>query len=567
MIALLLSVQHLNAYTEKEIQSIISKNESLKQDDADLNIVYSILKDFSSHEEKQTLLRDQQEWLRTRNQTTTEKALQSSYHDRIALLKTRIKKKEDPIMSQILVGEPKIDFAKAEELVKACPTMACQGYAIYFQAQKISNPDEKKKFMEEKFLNLLAKFDPSFKNKSNEEALLRDVVVEIANCKDCILPKERQEIPMVTVPLWLYLKEEEIQKYDTGTCYNPYGVDVISTDNIENIPDYDAFAALLKDLSVHHWQLSGTIRQTIGSYHCRLRDYLSYTPKHLSLPDPENPATDYSLNSPSLEKWAFLGPWNFKKYNDFKKSFEKMAEGLKGYYEAYDHLDKYALYATDYLNEYVSEIYGQDIQLASNQAFEVFKKPGRPLPEIKGAVQDFSERDLNAALSYAILNNYGTDVLDLLIGLGANVNGKVDDETPLMKASNRPDILKHLLSKGAKIDETTGFGKTALFYAIQFNNLESVKVLVEKGAKLNVNLIRERDKGDGFDLNETLGFKPLAYSMRYGSVELTNYLVKKGATLKDVPLKTVEAWVNKADEDNRYKTHLELIKKSGIYSP
>jgi hypothetical protein len=553
-----LSTISLEAYTEKEVQNIIKQNEIVHQIDSELNVVYSILKDFSTPEQKDILTREQRKWLKERNQAVTEEELSTVYKKRVEKLKTRIREDEKPFLEKIITGRPTIDKVKAEALLKKCPTLACQAYAIYFESQKFPRDEEKKKIIEMKLLKLLSKVSPSYRYEAPEDlkfggdSLLENLLVY----SEVVVPSDVEAYPVLTVPLWLVLEHPEILDYDTGTCYNPYGVRVIAEDRIENFPSYGSFNNSLDALFVGNWD-EGTFYKPFYSSQSRMRDFLSFAPEKIELSENEKPAPHFSLVNDSLERWSFLGYWNFIKYNEFKIAFEKMARELKTYYESHDFLKKYAPYATNYLNAYVHFNYSST-EIASEKAYQVFRKPHQSLEDLKKSVMDFSQADWNAALSYAILNNYGTDVLEWLIQSGANVNAKVDDESALIKASNRPEILSFLISKGANLEEKTGFGKTALFYAIQFNNFESVKVLVENGANLNASLIKEEDKGkegEYFELKKVLGFSPLAYCIRYGSENLTKYLLEKGASLKGISVEAVRDWM----QSNAYFFEVDII--------
>lgn len=290
-----------------------------------------------------------------------------------------------------------------------------------------------------------------------------------------------------------------------------------------------------------------------------MRDFLSFAPEKFALSEIETSASHFSLINLSLERWAFLGPWNFIKYNEFKLAFEKMAQDLKTYYASHNYLKKYAPFATNYLNAYVDFNYNTPVSMSSDKAYEVFRKPKQSLNHLKKLIKDFTKEDWNAALSYAILNNYSTDVLEWLIQSGADLNAKVDDETSLIKAADHSETLKFLISKGANLEAKTGFGKTALFYAIQFNNFDCVKLLIEKGTDFNSILMKDEGQenaGEYYDLKKVIGFTPLAYSVRYGSEAMTSYLVEKGATLKDLDLNVLKEWVN---EDKRFEVHRAII--------
>ena len=66
-----------------------------------------------------------------------------------------------------------------------------------------------------------------------------------------------------------------------------------------------------------------------------------------------------------------------------------------------------------------------------------------------------------------------------IIEYGADVNEKSNGMTPLMYAAryNKTDIIKVLISSGARINYKNGHGLTALKYAELSNSKESVVLL------------------------------------------------------------------------------------------
>lgn len=145
MISFFLSGDPLEFYTEKEIQNIIQQNEKIHQIDCELNAVYSLLKDFSTQEEKQDLKKEQRLWIKERNKLEGEDVFYAAYTKRLESLVERVRNKEKPIMAQIITDKPNIDKKRAASLLRNCPTLNCQAYAIYFESQKISSEEEKKK--------------------------------------------------------------------------------------------------------------------------------------------------------------------------------------------------------------------------------------------------------------------------------------------------------------------------------------------------------------------------------------------------------------------------------------
>ncbi len=80
------------------------------------------------------------------------------------------------------------------------------------------------------------------------------------------------------------------------------------------------------------------------------------------------------------------------------------------------------------------------------------------------------------------------------------------------------------------------FGKTALMYAIQYNQLESMKLLLDEGADVNLAtfIVKKAYGCDGYDLKAGKR-SPLMYAAWYASPETVELLIARGADklLKD----------------------------------
>ncbi|HVW00612.1 MAG TPA: ankyrin repeat domain-containing protein, partial [Planctomycetaceae bacterium] len=85
--------------------------------------------------------------------------------------------------------------------------------------------------------------------------------------------------------------------------------------------------------------------------------------------------------------------------------------------------------------------------------------------------------------------NGRTDVLQLLLDAGADVNGPDDaDETPLAAAARHGNIdaAEWLLEHGAEIDRAPGYSATPLHVAIMEGHLPVVEFLLDRGADPNI---------------------------------------------------------------------------------
>lgn len=103
------------------------------------------------------------------------------------------------------------------------------------------------------------------------------------------------------------------------------------------------------------------------------------------------------------------------------------------------------------------------------------------------------------------------------------------DQTPLIKAAyghadqRLPEtaIVMMLLGYGAKINDTDGYGHSALFNACKAGKISIVKVLVENGADIDQPMAH----GNG-------GFTPLITAIMSKRNDVVEYLLEKGAQIE-----------------------------------
>lgn len=105
------------------------------------------------------------------------------------------------------------------------------------------------------------------------------------------------------------------------------------------------------------------------------------------------------------------------------------------------------------------------------------------------------------ALSLAIQGGH-IPVIQALLYAGANPNlpNETDDgladNSPLMEAAstffatNRPDMVRLLIQRGANVNQQDAQGQTALMHALRYSDMDVIAALIEAGTDLN---IRDRD--------------------------------------------------------------------------
>lgn len=169
----------------------------------------------------------------------------------------------------------------------------------------------------------------------------------------------------------------------------------------------------------------------------------------------------------------------------------------------------------------------------------------------KGAdVSALNNRKENALIRAALFSDTAT--VSLLLNKGIDINAlSSDSTTALLNAAlnvNSPVVI-HLLEKGADPDKICTFGLTALSASVTFNDLESVKALLKKAKKINVQAVG--------------GFTPLMWAVYndHDNVDIIKALLDKGA---DVNIKandgaTALSWALKKGNTNT----VALLKKAG----
>ena len=112
-----------------------------------------------------------------------------------------------------------------------------------------------------------------------------------------------------------------------------------------------------------------------------------------------------------------------------------------------------------------------------------------------------------------------TEVVTLLLERGADVNftKAYVDRSAFMEAANsgNPVIMKQLVERGAKINETDRQGYTPLHYACTWGHVEAVKLLIKLGANP--------------DIRNVLGVTPMMVATQNAHSEVVQILKDAGA--------------------------------------
>ena len=251
--------------------------------------------------------------------------------------------------------------------------------------------------------------------------------------------------------------------------------------------------------------------------------------------------------------WGSLDPTSYEVVKDIKTQYPKFVDEFSLYYQIYFDMEaqkarEVARMGYRYLldNVYFAKQMGHNSEQIFGKEFEAFDiGPETSLENLADlAIQNAIEvKDTNSTiLKLGLLTGRDANrlkilsehTLDLKRRFGANYNKTSEKQRqPLLNdlflaSLKHPEMMKHFLKLGAKADISTNFfGKTALMYAAQNNDLAAVDLLLSEGADPNrktqvinkpCRLGLERDSRT-----------PLMYAVENANRDLILKLLKAGA--------------------------------------
>lgn len=312
-----------------------------------------------------------------------------------------------------------------------------------------------------------------------------------------------------------------------------HGAETLDISNCDQYPQYNFPDDVEEYRKYIHRELdlngpnSGSIRFSRAAWHV-YENILNHYDPDLNFERRDYPEKEY-LQALPLEAWAM------ESYPNYKYCSEVINYGI-GFYKAVDKLTQH---------------YIKTFKVDKNKAQQYARYVMTPWAAKSLPVN-------KETLRYKILSGVSVQEIKTWIE-SKKLKGEefTEPETPhqadeiLMVSVHRPDVLKMLIETcphneeklnciglNTNIDTGNAFGKNALMYAAQYGFMDSVKILLEAGADINV----QTNKGN---LDDTYCFEDicimngertaLMYAVQEGNLEIAKYLVEKGAdiTLKD----------------------------------
>lgn len=256
---------------------------------------------------------------------------------------------------------------------------------------------------------------------------------------------------------------------------------------------------------------------------------LGYYPQYKSTGRSKNLGMEY------FREWAYQSPYNWEIYNQYLEELGSVKPLLIDWYMDNHEVNQET--ATSYAHDALTTI--------SNWGFGSYYyswEPQQLVPYTYDAISGESTNfinEINTASKEQKLNSlnrlvrHNTDIglIELLLNKIDDPNIEKRSETPLSNALHNPKALELTLKKGFNPDHQNEFGKTALYYAIQLNLLESATMLLDHGANINHGYQLEFDDPWSCLGIEQWNRSPLMHAAQHSDTEMLNMLISRGAEL------------------------------------
>ncbi|EGT0711725.1 hypothetical protein JAP02_000762 [Campylobacter coli] len=269
-----------------------------------------------------------------------------------------------------------------------------------------------------------------------------------------------------------------------------------------------------------------------------------------TLDTPENLEKKYDILKSYFRYWAYQSIGNFRLYKAFWQEYNNAIEPLEKYFESNFNFDKGSniYYTSNALNEFLNWAVGETkIYKDISPLAKVLSNKKHSITYIQDFIytNNLNRDELTIGLQAALLNQRNKDILNLLIRLGARIDEGY--ENALFYALENYDNTKFLLELGLNVNSANTFGKTPLFYAIEFKRKDIVSLLLVYGADVNKKYINDNEKlalsanigGNTpyfitFCALEHTSKNVLMHAAAYGDVEILKMLVAKGADINEI---------------------------------
>ncbi|MCW1360133.1 ankyrin repeat domain-containing protein [Campylobacter sp. CCS1377] len=250
-----------------------------------------------------------------------------------------------------------------------------------------------------------------------------------------------------------------------------------------------------------------------------------------------------------FEYWAYQSIGNYRLYKEFWKEHESAKNALKLFYQN-KNFDKNTSekLSNQVLHEFLYWAVGDTkINKELSEFAKLIIKPESNVEAIESYIyqNNPSQAELSIALQIALLAQKDIKILTLFIKLGAKLNESY--ESAIFYALENYENTQFLITQGANVNQTNAFGKSPLFYAVEFNRKDIAQLLIENGANIHQKYINNNEKlalsnNTNFDTPYYITFCALEHTSKnlfmhaasYGDVEILKLLVAKGVKIFEI---------------------------------
>lgn len=281
--------------------------------------------------------------------------------------------------------------------------------------------------------------------------------------------------------------------------------------------------------------------------------------------------------------WGHQNLNNYELYRRFWDEYIKTLPKLTKYYQETFHIPRElaTTYATAVMHHIFAHAVGSfphdfmdghpDITPLEKAIISTKTTPH----QFQNALTQATADELNQGLKTAILHNKPIEYLQKLLDAGANIDS--GHESALFYALKNPEIALYLISKKANVNYTNSFGKTPLFYAIGYNDLAMVELLLSNGAKVNQRYFsKEQLQKAEYQENTKLPFylngvscsltttlrTPLLHAAQNTDVAMMKTLIANGASINDTD-ENGDTLADYAERSNK-KENIDFVQSLGI---
>ncbi|PAV24702.1 ankyrin repeat domain-containing protein [Tamilnaduibacter salinus] len=270
-----------------------------------------------------------------------------------------------------------------------------------------------------------------------------------------------------------------------------------------------------------------------------------------------------------FEEWSYHSLYNREIYTEYMAELKKIRPLLTDWYIETHAIDrnlaqKYTENALERISNYGFGSYFYSWKPEELVPFTE-KATNGVYDDFLLSINDASEGEKTNSLRRLLIHNTNNEVVKKLAFSVHTPSPGGRSEPMLAYAVYNPSHIKTLLDAGFSPNQQNEFGKTALYYAIQFSQHDSVSLLLNNGANVNHTYQLEKENKWSCIGIERWGRTPLMHAAQHSDVRMIKLLLEAGADLHAKDVKGSSA-IDYA-KDNLKKENEKILSKELELNP